>query len=42
MVILVLVRPDRLAGTIVMRRMALVARMELPSDTEALGIEPGY
>ena len=41
-VIFALVRPNRLAGTTVMRRIALVARMKLPSNIAALGIEPGY
>ena len=35
------VRPIRQAETTVMRRMALVARMKLPSNMAAPGIEPG-
>ena len=35
------VRPNRQAGTTVMRRTALVARMKLPSNMAATGIEPG-
>ena len=35
------VRPNKQAGTMVMRWMALVARMKLPSIMAAPGIEPG-
>ena len=34
------VKPNRQAGTLVMKRMALVARMKLSSDMAAPGIEP--
>ena len=36
------VRPNRQAGTTVMRGMALVARMKHLSNMAALGIEPGF
>ena len=35
----IFVRPDRPAGTTVMRRVALVARMKLPSNMAAPGTE---
>ena len=35
------VRPNRQVGTMVMWRMALVARMKLPSNMVAAVIEPG-
>ena len=34
------VRPNRKAGTTIMRLMALVTRMKLPSNMAAPGIEP--
>ena len=34
------VRPNRQAGTMVMRRMALVTRMKLSPNMAAQGIEP--
>ena len=36
-----LVRPNRQTGTTVMEQKALVARMKLPSNMAAPGIEPG-
>ena len=35
-------RPNRQAGTTIMRRMALVARMKRLCNKVAPGIEPGY
>ena len=40
-IILTYVRLNRQAGTMVMRQTALVARMKLPSNIAAQGIEPG-